>query len=102
MTATVICSDKTGTLTQNQMRVERADFPSLDASLSPLHHDAQKLIAEAIAVNDCSADSKQNLMGRLRPIGNATEGALLLRSRAKSLTTFPTVVTLKSRHKCLF
>lgn len=59
--ATVICTDKTGTLTQNQMRVAEmwgdADFP---------------LVATNIAVN-----STASLDGD-RVLGNPTEGALLL------------------------
>ena len=64
----VICTDKTGTLTQNQMRVHEIDFES-DAS--------PELISEAIAMNttgflDLSDASK------IQTVGNPTEGALLL------------------------
>ena len=65
---TVICTDKTGTLTQNQMQVYKTNFFGSEA-------DAQ-LFLEGMAVNstaqlDLSAAKPQVL-------GNPTEGALLL------------------------
>lgn len=65
--ATVICTDKTGTLTENQMRVYSADFygdPSAD------------LVALGMAVN---STAELDLTGsKPKAIGNPTEGALLI------------------------
>lgn len=63
---TVICTDKTGTLTQNRMRVWQTDFSAPD-----------DLMAEAIAVNT-TAFLQYDDKGYAIPIGNPTEGALLL------------------------
>ena len=60
---TVICTDKTGTLTQNRMQVSDVEF------FAP---DAKALLPEAIAAN-----STARLNGD-EPLGNPTEGALLL------------------------
>jgi Ca2+-transporting ATPase len=69
--ATVICSDKTGTLTLNEMRVRETNFPSLrDENISPL-------IAEAIAANT-TANLERNPGEKASPLGNPTEAALLL------------------------
>lgn len=63
--ATVICTDKTGTLTQNQMQVSRAEFFSRSVN------DADGIVVESLAVN-----STAHLSDRV--VGNPTEGALLL------------------------
>lgn len=66
--ATVICTDKTGTLTENQMRVYSADFygnPDADT------------IALGMAVNS-TAELDLSDASHPKAIGNPTEGALLL------------------------
>lgn len=73
---TVICTDKTGTLTQNRMQIFRTNFyglPDRKLDSSPL----SALISEGIAVNstamlDLSDPSSPKV------VGNPTEGALLL------------------------
>jgi len=72
----VICSDKTGTLTQNQMKVVGSTFPAIEGNV--LGNDrASLLIKECIAINTTAnldfADTK-----KVKAIGNPTEGALLL------------------------
>lgn len=72
----VICSDKTGTLTQNQMKVVGTTFPELKDQV--LGADKfSSLLKECIAVNTTAnldfADSQ-----KIKAIGNPTEGALLL------------------------
>jgi len=77
--ATVICTDKTGTLTQNQMTIYETYFnPFAD----------EKLIAESMAVNstaylDFSAQDKPTVLG------NPTEGALLLWLYSKGINYLP-------------
>ena len=74
---TVICTDKTGTLTQNRMSVRTAVFPSLGATPALGDNDASLLVKEAIA---CNSTAELDLADPNKPavIGNPTEGALLL------------------------
>ncbi len=72
----VICSDKTGTLTQNQMRVVGSLFAEHNGQ--PLGTDKfSSLLKECIAVNT-TADLDSSNSDKLKAIGNPTEGALLL------------------------
>lgn len=66
---TVICTDKTGTLTQNRMRVQSATFSQ------SVNYD---FISMAIAANSTADLSLDEKSGEMHPIGNPTEGALLL------------------------
>lgn len=69
---TVICTDKTGTLTQNQMQVYSADFFS---------NPSPDMLYEGIAVNSTAQLDLSE--GKPQVLGNPTEGALLLWLREK-------------------
>lgn len=78
--ATVICSDKTGTLTRNEMRVADVDIPSLATNaLSGIEgtNEFAMLIAEAISANS-TANLSRTAGQPSEPLGNPTECALLL------------------------
>lgn len=70
--ATVICTDKTGTLTQNRMQVAAMRNLLAEADVDR----ADDLLAEAIAVNS-TAWLERGKTGE-KVLGNPTEGALLL------------------------
>jgi Ca2+-transporting ATPase len=73
---TVICTDKTGTLTQNQMQVAETNFYSLsDQKLNNDEHS--KLIIENISTNSTAFLDFSN-PEKAQALGNPTEGALLL------------------------
>lgn len=70
---TVICTDKTGTLTQNRMQIYESNFF--------VPKDAERFIYQGIAVNSTAQldDSGE----KVQVLGNPTEGALLLWLRSK-------------------
>ena len=73
--ATVICTDKTGTLTQNMMQVHETNFFALDGQR--IGSDAvSSLVKEGIAVNSTANLNRDG--GEVKTIGNPTEAALLL------------------------
>jgi Ca2+-transporting ATPase len=75
--ATVICTDKTGTLTQNKMQVYQARFYGLD-TMGQLDNDPMSVIvAESIACNS-TAFLDESDPEHVVALGNPTEGALLL------------------------
>ncbi|MDR3077140.1 MAG: calcium-translocating P-type ATPase, PMCA-type [Planctomycetota bacterium] len=74
--ASVICSDKTGTLTRNEMRVAEASFPFLDGKTLPAGNALADRLAEAVAANSTANLEREG--ERAAPLGNPTEAALLL------------------------
>ncbi|MEI6851887.1 MAG: calcium-translocating P-type ATPase, PMCA-type [Bacteroidota bacterium] len=73
---TVICTDKTGTLTQNQMQVHKTNFFSLDENdLS--NDEISNIIKESISVNS-TAYLDFSEPEKIKTLGNPTEAALLL------------------------
>lgn len=73
----VICTDKTGTLTQNQMQVETTHFYALNKQELGNNTLVDDLIGESIALNT-TANLASETNGHTQVIGNPTEGALLL------------------------
>lgn len=72
---TVICTDKTGTLTQNRMQVYETNFFALKEQV--LTADvASAVVKEGMAVNSTANLNKEG--GVVKTIGNPTEAALLL------------------------
>ena len=65
--ATVICTDKTGTLTKNKMQVREFE----------LYHEDFLFVAQGICVNSTAELAEREESEKPRTIGNPTEGALL-------------------------
>ncbi|MGI6218862.1 MAG: calcium-translocating P-type ATPase, PMCA-type [Bacteroidaceae bacterium] len=82
----VICTDKTGTLTENQMRIHETNFSPLgkEQKLKPDNDEVSRLLTESIAVNS-TAYLDESEKGRPSVLGNPTEGALLLWLRGQNL-----------------
>lgn len=73
---TVICTDKTGTLTQNRMQVHDTNFYGLpDGRLTG--DEESRLVADGIAMNSTAQLDFSN-PEKPEELGNPTEGALLL------------------------
>lgn len=73
---TVICTDKTGTLTQNQMQVHQTNFYAL-AGQKLEQDEISTLIKEGISMNS-TAFLDYTLPDKIKTLGNPTEAALLL------------------------
>ncbi|MFI3286214.1 MAG: calcium-translocating P-type ATPase, PMCA-type [Rikenellaceae bacterium] len=82
--ATVICTDKTGTLTQNKMQVFQTQFLDNEA------------ICNAIAINSTAhLERLENRQSKV--IGNPTEGALLLWLEAQNID----YLKIRAEHKII-
>ena len=108
---TVICTDKTGTLTQNQMQVYQTRFFGV-AQHSRLSDDSRnsitdqqdeddamnQLIVEGMAVNSI-AQLDTSPDGKVEVLGSPTEGALLLwlREKGYDYTSLRESVTILER-----
>ena len=75
--ATVICTDKTGTLTQNKMQVYRAHFYGLEDGCRLTDDATSTIVRESIACNS-TAFLDDSDPDHVTALGNPTEGALLL------------------------
>ena len=73
----VICTDKTGTLTQNLMQVHEADI-SVDSSNENDIEEINNLVAENIATNSTAFLEEKEDGSKPSGVGNPTEVALLL------------------------
>lgn len=75
--ATVICTDKTGTLTQNKMQVYQAHFYGLPDGDKLTDDSSSEIVRESIACNS-TAFLDDSDPSNIVALGNPTEGALLL------------------------
>ncbi len=75
---TVICTDKTGTLTQNQMTVYESEFYGLDKDQQLTDSEISKIIIEDISVNSTAFLEESEAGAKMKGVGNPTEVALLL------------------------
>lgn len=74
---TVICTDKTGTLTQNKMQVYETKFFNLQPDQALAGDEASNLVVEGISVNSTALLDLSDA-NNPKALGNPTEGALLL------------------------
>lgn len=75
---TVICTDKTGTLTQNLMQVHETKFYGLKQESQLEENEMSMLVQEGISVNSTAFLEKTVEGEKSKGVGNPTEIALLL------------------------
>lgn len=83
---TVICSDKTGTLTMNQMTVTRLMMADGEVDIAESSYDGisdkfRKLIAAGALCNDAIIQPDGNVPGKYSTVGDPTEGALVIAAK---------------------
>ena len=84
---TVICTDKTGTLTRNQMSVAETSFEGLENE-DPSKGEESTLIVENIAINS-TAFLNFSDPHNIKTMGNPTEAALLMWLYKKGINYLP-------------
>lgn len=75
---TVICTDKTGTLTQNLMQVHEPNFYGIKNGGHLADDDISALVAEGISANSTAFLEEEATGEKPKGVGNPTEVALLL------------------------
>lgn len=75
---TVVCTDKTGTLTQNLMQVHETKFYGLNGEKELADNELSKLVKEGISVNSTAFLEEISADEKVKGVGNPTEVALLL------------------------
>ena len=75
---TVICTDKTGTLTQNLMQVHEPNYYGLKNNGQLGNDDLSKLVMEGISANSTAFLEEEVTGEKPKGVGNPTEVALLL------------------------
>ena len=104
--ATCICSDKTGTLTQNKMRVHDVVLGTSDTKTDALDPDQERdrIFYEGLSINSTANLSFEDLEEGedARFIGNPTEGALLLWLENQDLDYLPLRSSFEVEHQWAF
>lgn len=96
----VICTDKTGTLTQNQMQVAEVFFPSLNGQMLGTD-EFSNFVKESICTNT-TANLDFSDKNKIKAIGSPTEGALLLWLNKAGINYLPVRETVEMKDRIPF
>ena len=96
----VICTDKTGTLTQNQMQVAEVFFPMLNGQVLGTD-DFSNFLKESMSTNT-TANLDFSNKSKIQAIGSPTEGALLLWMNKAGINYWPIRETVEVKERIPF